>query len=152
MLSCLGEILSIKLIEVLREEASGVYGISASGYISKIPSQRYNLNITFPCGPDNVEKLTKMALSELDKIILNGPEQKDIDKIKEARSKNLKEKLKQNNYWINLISSSLISGFKPEDPNKGFKGIEKINKKQIKNIAKKYCSGSYYRFVLKPEK
>ncbi len=151
-LQCLAEILDIKLVEILREEASGVYGVGAYGNIGRMPDTSYNLTIEFPCGPDNVDKLTKMALDELNKIINNGPEQKDIDKIKEAKTKDLKEQLKQNRFWLNKVSSAVRNGDKPGDPAGGFAKIKKINKKQIQKAAKKFCSGPHYTFVLKPEK
>ncbi len=151
-LKCLSEILEIKLVEIVREEASGVYGIWTEGNISRIPDSRYNLSILFPCGPDKVDTLSLMALKELNKIIENGPEQKDVDKIKEARTKDLKEQLKQNRFWLNLVSSAVMNGDKASDPAKALKKIEKINQKKIKKAARKYCRGPYYKFVLKPEK
>ena len=72
-MTALGEVLSIKLIEELRENESGVYGVSARGNMNKIPYGSYNFNISFPCGPENTDKLTAAALLELDKIIKNGP-------------------------------------------------------------------------------
>jgi zinc protease len=48
--------LTIKLIEQLRENESGVYGVSARGIMNKIQTDR-SFNIG-PCGPDNAEKLT----------------------------------------------------------------------------------------------
>jgi zinc protease len=75
-MQALGEVLTIKLIEQLRENESGVYGVSARGIMNKIPNGSYSFNIGFPCGPDNAEKLTASALKELQNIIDNGPDEK----------------------------------------------------------------------------
>lgn len=83
-MKALGEVLTIKLIEELRENESGVYGVGASGSMSKVPYGSYNFSISFPCGPENAEKLTTSALKELQKIIDNGPVAKDVTKFKEA--------------------------------------------------------------------
>ena len=83
-MNALGEILSIKLIEKLREEEGGVYGAGARGSISKIPYGRFNFSISFPCGPDNAEKLANASIAELDKIIKDGPTEVDLDKVKKA--------------------------------------------------------------------
>jgi zinc protease len=74
-MQALGEVLTIKLIEQLRENESGVYGVSARGIMNKIPNGSYSFNIG-SCGPDNAEKLTASALKELQNIIDNGPDEK----------------------------------------------------------------------------
>ena len=79
-LKALGDVLTIKLVEELRENESGVYGVGARGSMNKKPYGSYNFSISFPCGPENAETLTASALRELNKIIENGPEQKDVDK------------------------------------------------------------------------
>ena len=67
-LSALGEVATIKVIEKLREDESGIYGGGARGGMSKVPYGSYNFSISFPA-PENAEKLTKSALTELQKII-----------------------------------------------------------------------------------
>ena len=73
-LSALGEVATIKVLEKLREDESGIYGGGASGSFSKIPYSAYDFSVNFPCGPENVEKLTKSAMAELQKLIDKGPE------------------------------------------------------------------------------
>src|SRR5690606_9103924 len=46
-MQALGEVLTIKLIEELRENSAGVYGVSARGSMSKVPNGYYNFNIGF---------------------------------------------------------------------------------------------------------
>ncbi|KAF5298845.1 hypothetical protein FQR65_LT19572 [Abscondita terminalis] len=58
-LSALGEVATIKIIEKLREDESGIYGGGARGGMSKVPYGAYSFGISFPCGPENAEKLTK---------------------------------------------------------------------------------------------
>ncbi|WP_353086429.1 hypothetical protein [Flavobacterium sp.] len=78
-LRALGKVLTIKLIEQLREIDSGVYGDSARGMIIKYPYSNYNPNISFPCGLENIEKLIASVLQELQKIITQSPEVKDLN-------------------------------------------------------------------------
>ncbi len=68
----LGEVATIKIIEKLREDEGGIYGGGARGSLNKVPYGSYNFSINFPCGPENAEKLTKIALAELQKMIDNG--------------------------------------------------------------------------------
>lgn len=109
-LSALGEVATIKVIEKLREDESGIYGGGARGGMSKVPYGFFNFSISFPCGPENAEKLTKSALAELQKLIDNGPEQKDLDKYKEGEYNDDKTNLKDNMYWMNALTKNQYDG------------------------------------------
>jgi zinc protease len=151
LLKSLGEILSIKLIEKLREDESGVYGVGARGSMNKIPYGSYNFSISFPCGPENVTKLKDAALAEVQSIIDNGPEEKDVAKIKEAQLIEYKENLKKNTYWINGLKSA---DYLQTDKLKivgATKDIDAITGEDIKAVAKKYLSKGYVLAVLYPE-
>ena len=56
-LDALAEVLSIKLIERLREAESGVYDVSASARYNKSPENFYTMVVAFGCAPENVDKL-----------------------------------------------------------------------------------------------
>ena len=49
-LDALAEVLNIKLIERLREDEGGVYGVGAGASYSKYPRGRYSFNVSFGCG------------------------------------------------------------------------------------------------------
>ncbi|WP_430412483.1 M16 family metallopeptidase [Kordia sp.] len=151
-LQLLGEILSIKLIEKLREEEGGVYGAGASGNIRSYPYGWYNFRITFPCGPENVDKLKDAALAELQTIIDNGPTEKDVNKVKESNLLESKEQIKKNNFWLRYLSNSNMMD---RDVNRVLKfesAINEITAKDIQNVAKKYLNGDYILGIHNPEK
>lgn len=150
-LTALGEVLSIKLIEELRENESGVYGVSARGSMNKIPYGSYNFNITFPCGPENAEKLTASALAELDKIIKNGPEEKDVNKYKEAEALEYKKKMKENRYWMTNFTRSYNNGTNPEDILVASENVKAVTAKEIQDVARKYLTKDKVIGVLMPE-
>jgi zinc protease len=62
----LTEVLNIKLIESLREELSGIYGGGMYGNLNKNPYNNYALGVSLPCGPENVDKLIKATIGEID--------------------------------------------------------------------------------------
>src|SRR5690606_9403041 len=139
-MQALGEVLTIKLIEELRENESGVYGASARGSIGKVTNGSYSFNIGFPCGPENVESLTASALRELQKIIDNGPEEKDLAKFKEGELLDYKEKIKTNRYWLNGLQSTYINGSNPERMLSFEERLNALTGKDVQNVAKKYTS------------
>jgi zinc protease len=137
-LSALGEIATIKVIEKLREDESGIYGGGARGYMGKIPYSSYSFSVSFPCGPENVEKLKKAAYVEIQKLIDNGPDQKDLDKYKEGEINDDKTSLKENTYWLsNLGNYQLQGGDKYEILNHEDK-VKALTVKDIQAVAKKY--------------
>lgn len=150
-LKSLGEILSIKLIEKLREEESGVYGVGANGRINKIPYGWFNFSISFPCGPENVDTLKASAIHELETIVENGPTDKDLEKIKTAQLLKRKQQIKENKFWLNLLMSA---DYSDKDISKVFdyeKDINALTKDQIQQVAKKYLSGGYILCIHNPE-
>ena len=151
-LKCAGEILTIKLIENLREGESGVYGVSAKGSANKLPQGEYKFNISFPCGPENVERLKKAALDELNKLLTNGPEAKDLSKIKAAQKLQLKEDLKKNRYWMNNLQKQLYYGNDLAKMLTTEEDIDALTAENVQNAAKTFISDNVIITVLMPEK
>lgn len=139
-IKALGEVLTIKLIEELRENESGVYGVSANGSMSKLPYASYSFNIQFPCGPENAEQLTASALRELDKIIENGPTTKDLDKFKASQRVDFKEKSKENNFWMNSLVNAYTSQKSPDQVLTYLERVENLTEKDLQNVAQKYLT------------
>ena len=150
-MTALGEVLTIKLVEELRENESGVYGVNARGSMNKVPYGSYSFNIGFPCGPENADKLTASALAELDKIIKNGPEEKDVNKYKEAEALEYKKKIKENRYWMSNFTRSFMNGTNPEDILTASDKVKEVTAKDIQAVAAKYLSKDKVIGILMPE-
>ena len=151
-MQALGEVLTIKLIEQLRENESGVYGVSARGSMNIVPNGSYSFAIGFPCGPDNAEKLTASALKELQNIIDNGPDEKDVAKFKEGELADFRKDSKENRYWLSNFTKSYINGNSIEDVLKFEEAVNKVTAKDIQNIAKQYLTKDKVIGILMPEK
>jgi len=151
-MQALGEILTIKLVEQLRENESGVYGVGARGNMSKVPYGSYNFSISFPCGPDNAEKLTASALNELQKIITNGPEAKDLSKFKEAELQDFKKESKENRFWLSNFVRSYSNEVSAEEVLKFEEKVNALTAKEVQEVAKKYLTKDKVVGMLMPEK
>lgn len=150
-LSALGEVLTIKLVEELRENESGVYGVGANGSMGKLPYGSYNFQISFPCGPENAEKLTESALRELNKMIAEGPSQKDLDKYKEGEILDNKKDLKENKTWLSSLSSSYLNDTNPERILTYEDRVKALTVKELQDVAKKYLTKNKFIAILMPE-
>lgn len=151
-LKSLGEVLTIKLVEELREEESGVYGVGARGGVRELPFPVYNFSVSFPCGPENVDKLITKTFSEMEKIKQNGVSEIDLNKIKETQLLELKEAIKTNSYWLNTIRK--IDYYKSEvkDVLQTESNIKNLSSQEIQRVAKKYLTKNRIIGILKPEK
>jgi len=150
-MQALGEVLTIKLIEELRENESGVYGVNARGSMSKVPYGSYNFNISFPCGPENAEKLTESALRELNKIIKDGPQAVDLAKFKEGEIADYKKESKENRYWLSALTRSYTNATPASDVLKTEEKINALTTKDLQEVAKKYLSKDKVIGILMPE-
>lgn len=148
----LGEVATIKIIEKLREDEGGIYGGGARGSLSKVPYGSYNFSINFPCGPENAEKLTKIALAELQKMIDNGPEQKDLDKFKEGEANDNVTNMKDNNYWLQNITSYQTQGGDKYSVLNYLTKVKALTVKDLQSVGKKYLTEKNRMvFTLMPE-
>ncbi len=152
-LRSLADIMDIKLIEKLREEKGGVYGVSTFGSISKIPYSYSSFSISFPCAPENADTLSKAAIDELRKIITSGVSMEDLEKIKEQQKRKLEVDIKQNQFWINNLFDAYYLGNNPADILMKQKQSQNLTSKIIQDAAKKYINlNNYIRATLKPDK
>lgn len=150
-LSALGEVATIKVIEKLREDESGIYGGGARGYMGKVPYSSYSFSLSFPCGPENTDKLTKSAIAELQKIIDKGPEQKDLDKYKEGEMNDYKTDIKDNNYWVNALSKNQLDGSDKYEILNYQEKVKALTVKDLQDVAKKYLTKNRIIATLMPE-
>ncbi|MEK7225787.1 MAG: insulinase family protein, partial [Bacteroidota bacterium] len=151
-LRSLGEVMSIKLVEQLREEKGGVYGVSASGDIRKIPFSYSTFSISFPCAPENADTLSKAAIDELKKIIKDGVSAEDLEKIKEQQKRKLEVDIKQNQFWMSGLYDAYYLGNNPSGLLTKQKQTETLTSKMIQDAAKKYINlNKYIRVMLQPE-
>jgi|WetSurSiteA1Bulk_404760.scaffolds.fasta_scaffold01387_1 zinc protease len=147
----LGQLLSIRYIDVIREEMSGAYTVRAACDLVKIPYPHMVLNIMIPCSPENTGEITKAAIGEIRKIQQEGVSPEDLVKVKEAQRRDLEKNLKENGYWL----SRLTNVYRFDDPGLITQYADRINaltSEKLQEAAKKIDLKKYVRVVLYPEK
>jgi zinc protease len=151
-LAALLEVLNIKIIEKLREEMSGIYGGGMGGSIEKRPYMHYTVTAQLPCGPENVEKLSK-ALTDLIKDAQEkGLEKNDLDKVKETWKKQYHVNLQSNDYWLSALSNAWIDQNNPEGILDFEQRVEAIKLEDLQKAAKKFLTlNNMVKSVLYPE-
>jgi len=152
-LKALADLLTIKIIEQLREEMSGIYGGGMRGSFEKRPYNHYSVTLSFPCGPENVDKLVKAAFEIIKNAQDKGVEQKDLDKVKETLKKQNEDGLKDNDHWLDGLSYAWIEQTDPQWVLDYSKKVEALTLQDIQDAAKEYLNmQNYLKAVLYPEK
>lgn len=148
----LGEVLRIRLREILREDMGGVYGVSAGGGVSRRPKQEYTFGVSFGCAPENIDKLEKALFDEIATVQQKGIGQDYIDKVRELRKRAHETNLKENGWWLRELERSYTFG---DDP-KLITDVDPFNAKvtsdRVKAAANKYLKKTQYVLgELRPE-
>lgn len=134
MVSMMGDILDNNYTDTLREEEGGTYGASVNAMLNPFTGV-WNLDYFFQTNKDQQASLIKRADDEYMKLLNEGADPKEFNKVKEAMLKQYEIRVRKNSYWdSNLMSylrgadlitenKSAIEGVTLEDFNKFMKGV-----------------------------
>ncbi|MEI6764059.1 MAG: insulinase family protein [Bacteroidota bacterium] len=151
-LRMLKEIISIRLIEVIREEMSGVYSPQVQFTCEQYPKSEFNLMVMFGCSPKNTGKLTKAVLGIVEKLGKKGPTAVDLDKAKELLLREREVDAKTNKFWLTKIESIYFNNDSPEGIKTYADAVTAVTIKDLQDAAKSYLKINHYvRAVLLPE-
>ncbi|MCP2028332.1 zinc protease [Flavobacterium sp. HSC-32F16] len=148
----IGQILSKRFLQTIREEEGGSYGVNVGGNLETIPKPAFSLALTFDCNPDKEEKLMQIVWKELNDLKSNPVNANDLEDIKKALLKNREESLKTNSFWNTTIYNNTLNQipFLQDDEYKNL--ISKINQKTIQQFSKHVLdSSSSVEVIMSPE-
>ena len=137
-LDMLTDALGIRLREVLREDKSGVYGVQSGASIERRPKGAYQVSVSFGCGPDNAEDLTKAVWQTIEDFKKKGVDEETVAKLKEQHRRRLETAKKENGFWEGQLVDHYRYG---TDPKKILELDERVNRitgKNIQKAARKY--------------
>lgn len=138
LMSMLGQVLDIVYTEKVREDEGGTYGVSSRGAISRYPEGQAVLQIMYETDPAKMEDLNTIIFRELKSIADNGPRAEDFSKVKEYMLKQQTENLKENGYWLGILSNKYVYG---EDDYSNYSEVLKsITAKDIQDFTKQLLS------------
>jgi zinc protease len=152
LMSMLDQILDIVYTEKVREEEGGTYGVGTGGSIARYPEGQTMLQIMFDTDPDTerMEHLNGIILNELKEVAANGPRESDFTKVKEYLNKSYDENLKENSYWLSILSTKYFYG---EDNHSNY--LETVNAITPQDIqaftAKLLDQGNVKTVIMVPE-
>ncbi|MFI3296251.1 MAG: insulinase family protein [bacterium] len=103
-MSVIGDILSSRYLESIREREGGSYGVGCYGFTTDTPIEQAYLLMQFDTDPEKQERLMEIIHEEVETIIAEGPLAVDLQKVKESMLKDYSENIRKNNSWVDAIN------------------------------------------------
>ena len=146
------EIMNIRVVDILREKLTLIYGGGLGGVIDRIPYQNYRLSASFPCGPENVDKVVAAAFAEFEKMKQQGPTQEELNKVKLNWVTNQKIAMRTNEHWLSYLQDATLYHTDPADILTLEQRTNALTLDDIKQAANRYLNtANYVQVVLYPE-
>ena len=147
------EVLNLRIIDVLREKLTLIYGGGMGGGLSRVPYNHYQLGLTLPCAPDNVDKVIAAALGEIQKLQEAGVDAADLAKVKINWHTTHRKSLRENGYWMGRLASATLYGDDPSRMLDYDRLVDAITPADVQAAAQRYLQrDNYVQVVLYPEK
>jgi zinc protease len=151
-MAILGQVLSIKLREDLREERGGVYGVGAGGRISRSPFQERSFSIRFGCDPARVDELVKATFDGIASLVKDGVDDPTLDRVKQTFIRSRETDLRTNNFWLGWLTNAYKYGDDPALVLDTEPVVARMKADLVKASAKRYLDAKqYYQSVMLPE-
>ena len=151
--SALVDVINIRIIDVLREKLTLIYGGGMAGGLVRTPYELFQLGLSLPCAPENVDKVIATAMGEIQKIQDGGVDAVDLAKVKENWMKVHRTNLRENAYWLGRLQNAALYKTDPATILDYTKQVDAITTADLQTAAKRYLrSDNYVQMVLLPEK
>lgn len=139
-LAALNDVLGTKLREEIREEKSGVYGISVKNSFTREPFERATISISFTCDPQRRNELVEDIKRVINNLQTKLVDNKYVTSFVKKRLSAYNEGKKESQFWINHLKNIYLYN-EPVDNIDKYENIYKsINQEIIKDMANKYLN------------
>ena len=150
-LTFLTQALNSRYLVSIREEKGGTYGVQVSGSTEYIPSETYDMTISFDTNEEMADELREIVMKEIEEIAANGPKSEDIEKNREFMLKSWKNSLEQNAGWMNYIQAKYGPGL--EYLKDYEQVIRSLTNADVQAMAKKVLAdGNLVKVIMRPAK
>lgn len=139
-LSAVKDVLNTKLRELIREEKSGVYGVSVKSSFMREPYELASINISFTCDPKRKDELVGYIRKEIENIKTNLVDKKYVNSFIKKRLIALEEQKKKGSFWASLLKSHYFYGDKLNKVDKYEDIYNSLSPKVIRQAANKYLN------------
>jgi zinc protease len=154
ILGQLNAIINNKIVDTIREKMSAIYGGGCGGSLKKYPREEFLIQSSFPCSPDNIEKVHAAFIELIESTQKTGGiTEIDLQKVREPALEKNKVNLKKNEYWLNNLQNAYLLGTDAERILNTEQRLRSLTPEQLVNTARKfYSTPNLFKAVWLPEK
>ncbi len=109
-MTALGEILTQRFINSIREKYGLAYSVGAVADVSKGYDERFRMRVQLPVKPEKADTALIIINEELRNIAQNGVTEEELNKVREFMLKEHDSDLRKNSYWEAAMSDYLYHG------------------------------------------
>ncbi|MCB9681739.1 MAG: insulinase family protein [Alphaproteobacteria bacterium] len=112
-LEAVGAVLETSLLQTLREDLGGTYGVSVNEGASREPVTTYALSIDFECDPSRLDELLAATWDQIDAVREDPVRPTAIETLQEKDRRSHETALSSNGYWVDALAAALSRGDDP---------------------------------------
>ena len=148
----LGQVMSIKLREQMREDMGGVYGVGAGGRINRSPPFERTFTVRFGCDPTRVDELVKAVMDTAEKLKKEDVPADVLERVKATFVRGRETDLRRNGFWVGWLENAYRYGDDPTIVLDTSAMTARMTPANVKAAAKAYLdTKQYFESVMLPE-
>ena len=149
----LGQILELRLLDVLRENAGEVYSPSANGSLIRGEHDHFVVQASFSCSPKNADHLIQLTEQVFKSMREKGVTSDELEKFKAAYQKQFEKAVQTNDFWMGYLTNHYRYGGKWKPISSYIENLNKVTCKSLHKAAGTYLSTKNEKvFELLPKK
>ncbi len=126
------------LLESVREELGGTYGVGVSMSIAKRPFEYYRVSLRYDTNEEQIDHMQDTIIKQLERIATEGVAKERMDKTREYLLKSFGNTKEHNSGWLGYINSLYVNDIDYLADYE--KVILEITSDDVRNIAQKILS------------
>ena len=139
-LRALADLLSIRLLEEVREKSSSVYSISAWGASEFLPAPHYFLRLYYGSNPESSERILTLVDAEVANLKAGRIDSSYVERIKNTQLSEYRERRQSNSYWISTLRFTDLYGYGIDEALRREERINAISVDTLQESARKYLN------------
>jgi zinc protease len=153
LLSALGDLAEMRLLDRLRESLGGTYSVNVGASFSRRPREEWQLSVQYGSAPDKAESMFAALEQELDSLRRVPPSAAELERVKEQHRREYEVQQKQNGFWLSSIRNRVEYGEPLESMGDYLTLVNGLTADALFAAAKQFLNETNRaRFVLLPEK
>jgi zinc protease len=151
-LQSLADVLQLRLREVLREDLSGTYSVSASAGTDRDPFPRYRVAVSFGCDPHRLDELSQEVFRVIERLQQEGVAAGDVTKVREEQRRDYETSLRSNGYWLAQLMYRDRYGLDPGEILTYADLVKGLDAATLQDAARRYLhADNYVQVSLRPQ-